>query len=97
VAEVLLRNLAITAGQAVAWGLASCVVPAACIRDEALSVAQDVAAKKQGSIAHSKRLLGLADGDLAARLEAERVRFVEHIAGEGARQGIVTFLEGRSK
>jgi hypothetical protein len=30
-------------------------------------------------------------------LEAERARFVEHIATEEARQGIVTFLEGRSK
>lgn len=104
-AEVLLRNLTITAEQAVAWGLASRVVPAVRIRDEALAVAQEVAAKKPGSIGHTKRLLSLANGDpspgsgqgLAGRLEAERVRFIEQIGTEEARNGIVTFLEGRIK
>jgi len=97
VAEILARNLTISAEQAVAWGLANHIIPAKHIRDEALSVAQEIAAKKPGSIRHTKRLLGLAHGDLAARLEAERTRFIEQIGGEQARQGIVTFLEGRSK
>jgi 2-(1,2-epoxy-1,2-dihydrophenyl)acetyl-CoA isomerase len=93
-AEVLLRNLSITAEQAVAWGLASRVVPAESIRAEALAVAQDLAAKKPGSLRHSKRLL--TGSDLGARLEAERARFVEQIVAEEARQGIVAFLERRS-
>jgi 2-(1,2-epoxy-1,2-dihydrophenyl)acetyl-CoA isomerase len=97
VAEVLLCNLTISAKQAVAWGLASRVVPTERIRDEALAVAQDFAVKKPGSVRHTKRLLALAHGDLAARLDAERARFVEQIDTEEARQGIVTFLEGRRK
>jgi 2-(1,2-epoxy-1,2-dihydrophenyl)acetyl-CoA isomerase len=96
-AEVLLRNLTITAEQAVAWGLASRVVPAVRIRDEALSVARDIAAKRPGSIGHTKRLLAQAYGDLAARLEAERTRFVEQIGMEEARQGIAAFLQERRK
>jgi enoyl-CoA hydratase/carnithine racemase len=92
-AEVLLRNLTITAEQAVAWGLASRVVPIERIRGEALAVAQDLGAKKPGSIQHTKRLLNLDYGDLAAQLQAERVRFVEQIGTEEARQGIASFME----
>jgi enoyl-CoA hydratase/carnithine racemase len=95
-AEVLFRNLTITAEQAVNWGLASRIVPTERIRSEALKVARYVAAKKPGSVRHTKRLLGMAGGDLAGGLETERVRFVEHITSEEARQGIVAFLEGRS-
>jgi len=95
--EVLVRNLTISAEQAIAWGLASRIVPADSIRGEALKVAQDIAAKKPGSIQHTKRLLGMNHGNLAARLEVERSRFVQQIATEEARQGIAAFLEGRSK
>ncbi len=95
--DVLVRNLTITAEQAVAWGLASRVVPAERIRDEALRVAGGIAAQKLGSIRHIKRLLTCSSVELAARLEGERVRFVEQIASEEARRGIVSFLEGRSK
>lgn len=96
-ADVLLRNLTITAEQAVAWGMASCVVPGERIRDEALHVAQDIVAQKLGSIGRTKCLMDLAYGDLAGRLEAERTHFIEQIETTEARQGIVTFLEGRSK
>jgi 2-(1,2-epoxy-1,2-dihydrophenyl)acetyl-CoA isomerase len=104
-AEVLLSNRTISATQAVAWGLASRGVPGDRIRHEALSVAQEFAAQKPRSITCIKRLLGFAYADpspgsgqgLAARLEAERVRFVEQIETDEARQGIVGFLEGRPK
>jgi len=94
-AEILMRNGTIGAEQAVAWGLASRMVPAEQIRDEALAVAREIAAGKPGSVAHVKGLLGLAWGDVAARLEAERARFVEQIVTEEARQGIASFLEGK--
>ena len=93
-AEVLLRNLTITAEQAVTWGIASRVVPPGLIRDEALRVARDITDNKPGSIGQTKRLLVAAYGDLGARLEAERLRFIEQIAGEEARLGILAFLGG---
>lgn len=96
-AEVLMCNLTVTAEQAVIWGLASRLVPGERIRQEALRVARDIAAKKRGSIGHTKRLLRPAYGNLAARLEDERGRFAAQIGSEQARQGIVTFLEGGSK
>ena len=101
-AEVLLCNLTIAAEQAVAWGLASRVVPAERIRHEALSVAQDIGAQKPGSVRRTKRLLGAAHGStrspggLAAKLEAERAHFIEQIGTAEARKGISAFLEGRS-
>jgi 2-(1,2-epoxy-1,2-dihydrophenyl)acetyl-CoA isomerase len=93
--EILIRNQTITAEQAVAWGLASHIIPAERIRAEALSVARDIAAKKLASIGHAKHLLRASYGDLAARLEAERVHFVQQITTREARQGILAFLEGR--
>ena len=96
VAEVLMRNQAITAEQAVAWGLASRIVPADRIQEEALRVAEEIAAKKPGSLRHTKRLLSATFGDLTTRLEAERTRFVEQIMTEEAKQGIIAFLEGGS-
>ena len=88
-------NQTITAEQAVTWGLASRIVPTDCIQEEALRVAQEIAAQKPGSLRHTKRLLGATLGDLATRLEAERTGFVEQIMTEEAKQGIVAFLEGR--
>jgi 2-(1,2-epoxy-1,2-dihydrophenyl)acetyl-CoA isomerase len=90
--EILMRNGTITAEQAVAWGLASRIVLADRIREEALSLAQDLAAMKAGSIGHAKATLGPACNDLEARLEAERARFVQQIVTDEARQGIEAFL-----
>ena len=90
--EILMRNQTIIAEQAVAWGLASRVVPADRIRKEALSTAQDLAAMKAGSIGHTKATLGPACFDLEARLEAERARFVQQIVTDEARKGIEAFL-----
>jgi enoyl-CoA hydratase/carnithine racemase len=90
-----MRNQSITAQQAVAWGLASRVVPADEIQNEALSTAQNIVSLKPGSLRHTKRLLSMAHGDLAARLESERSSFVRQIITPEARQGIAAFLEGR--
>ena len=96
-AEILMCNQTITAEQAVAWGLASRIVPAERIRAEAVAVARDIATQKQGSIGQIKRLMNLDSGDLAARLEAERSRFVRQVATTEAREGIVAFQERRHK
>jgi enoyl-CoA hydratase/carnithine racemase len=96
-AEVLMGNLTISASQAVEWGLASRVVPAERIRDEAMRVAQKIAALKPGSMNHFKQLLRPVYGDLTGHLEEERTHFVEQIGTGEARQGIITFLEARSE
>ena len=90
--EILMRNGTITAEQAVAWGLASHIVPTDRVREEALSTARDLATMKAGSIGHTKATLGPACDDLEARLEAERTRFVQQIVTREARQGIEAFL-----
>lgn len=83
-AEVLYLNEAIDAETAVTWGLVNRIVPGAQIRDEALTIANNIAAKKQGSIRHTKRLLNWHRDELAARLEAELSHFVdEMVNGEG--------------
>ena len=94
-AEILIRNLTITAEQAVAWGLAHRIVPADRVRVEALDVARDTAAMRPGCLRHTKRLLGATYGNLAERLQVEQSNFVQQIVTEEARQGIVNFLEGR--
>ena len=90
-----MRNRTISAEQAVSWGLASRIVRAERIREEALHTAQDIVAKKRGSLRHTKRLLSMACGNLPILLEAERSRFVQQITSAEARHGIVTFLEQR--
>jgi enoyl-CoA hydratase/carnithine racemase len=94
-AEVLMQNQSISAEQAVAWGLATRVVPADRIHAEALTTAQTIASLKPGSLCHTKRLLSLVHDDLAARLESERASFVHQIVTDEAREGITAFLEGR--
>lgn len=96
-AETLLQNLTITSDQAVAWGLANRVVPAQQIREQALTKAREIAAKKPGSVWHTKRLLHLSHGEIERRLEAERSHFVQQITTDEARQGIVTFLKQRGR
>jgi 2-(1,2-epoxy-1,2-dihydrophenyl)acetyl-CoA isomerase len=93
-AEVLYLNGTIDAVTAVSWGLANRIVPAGQIRAEALAIANDIAAKKPGSIRHTKRLLYWHRDELAARLDAERDRFVdEMVNGEGL-TGFQEFLAG---
>lgn len=94
-AEVLFCNETITAQEAVSWGLANRVVPADRIRQEALQVAQNIAAKKPGSIRHTKRLLHWRRHEISARLDAERERFVQHIETEEGIGGFRHFLAQR--
>ncbi len=94
-AAILMRNQAIAADKALAWGLVNQIVAADRLRSQALEVAQDIAAKKPGSIRHTKRLLLGSQGDVARRLEEERQRFAHQIATPEARQGIAAFLDRR--
>lgn len=94
-AEVLYLNKAIGAETAVAWGLANRLVPGSQIQAEALALADAIAAKKQGSIRHTKQLLHLNRAEIAARLEAELVHFVQQMVTAEAIDGFRDFVQGR--
>lgn len=91
-AAILLQNDTITAEQAVAWGLAARLVSADEIQDAATAVAHTIAAMQPGSVRHTRHLLRGLQPNLAARLEAERTRFVRQIATAEALQGMREFL-----
>ena len=92
-AETLILNQTITAEQAVAWGLASRVVPAEGLFDLALKTAQDIALKQPGSIARTKTLLRADLPKVRDGLQAEKSQFVEQIASEEARRAMQVFLK----
>jgi enoyl-CoA hydratase/carnithine racemase len=89
----LILNQTITAEQAVAWGLASRVVPAEGLFDLALKTAQDIALKQPGSIARTKTLLRADLPKVRDGLQAEKSQFVEQIASEEARRAMQVFLK----
>ncbi len=91
-AEVLLRNQTITADQAVAWGLASRIVPVDRIREEARTAASEIAAMKLGSLQRTKHLLRADYLDVAERLRDEQRHFCEQIVTDEAKHGMVAFL-----
>ena len=94
-AAILMQNRSISAEEALAWGLADRIVAADTLPAAALEAARDIAAKKWGSIRHTKRLLFGSQGDVARRLEEERVRFAQQIITPEARQGMAAFLDRR--
>lgn len=94
-AEILMRNKTVTAEEAVHWGMASQIVPAVTIRQEAMAVARELVAKKPGSIRRMKHLLVERSGDVAHRLDLEKEQFVRQITTPEAHQGILAFLEGK--
>lgn len=92
-AEVLFTNAKIDAATAVAWGLANRLVPADQLRETAVAIGQDIAAKKQGSIRRTKRLLYPDRDEIARRLEAERQQFVQEVAHGEAMAGFQAFVD----
>jgi 2-(1,2-epoxy-1,2-dihydrophenyl)acetyl-CoA isomerase len=92
VAEIILLNQTIPAQQAVAWGLAHRIAHRDEIRLEAMQIAQKISGMCMHSLRHTKQLLDLTRGDLAARLDSERSHFIEQVQTEEARQGMSRFL-----
>lgn len=95
--EVLFLDQVISAEQSVAWGLANRIVPAQTIRDEARTLAQNIAAKKSGSVRRTKQLLWNARGDTATRLAQEHAEFLQHIVSAEAQNGMREFLERKKQ
>lgn len=92
-AAALMLNRTVRADEAVAWGLANEVVPAAQLQDTALAAARKIAAYPTGTLRAAKSLLHRDRDALAADLEAERVRFLELIGSADAQAGVDAFLD----
>jgi 2-(1,2-epoxy-1,2-dihydrophenyl)acetyl-CoA isomerase len=90
--SILLTNQAITAAEAVQWGMASELVPADELLVAAMRVASAVADQQTGTVRHAKALLAGDLAGVAGRLEAEREHFVHQVVTTEAREGMARFL-----
>ena len=91
-AAALLLNRTVRAAEAVAWGLATEIVAADQLRQQALAAAQRIAASPAGTMHAAKRLLWSDREPLAADLEAERRHFLELIVKPETHAGVDAFL-----
>ncbi|MBT8165157.1 MAG: enoyl-CoA hydratase/isomerase family protein [Acidimicrobiia bacterium] len=90
--SILLTDQAVTAEEAVEWGMASELVPADQLLVTAMRIASVVGDQQPGTVRHAKQLVV---GDLAGvgeRLEAEREHFVHQVVTSEAREGMARFL-----
>lgn len=92
-AAALMLNRTVRAEEAVAWGLANDVVPAAQLQYTVLAAACKIAGYPSGTIRAAKSLLRRDREALAAELEAERRHFLELIASTDAIAGVDAFLD----
>ena len=88
---VQLLNQAITAEQALDWGLATAHAEDAGLERAVAELCEQLLGKKTGSIMRTRRLMRPAD--LESRLEREREQFVEQIVTEEAMAGIKAWLD----
>ena len=89
---VVLADETITAEQAVAWGLATELVPADDLQTAATRYASQLAAQQAGTVHHAKELLADDLDAVRARLESEREHFLHQIVTAEAVDGMARFL-----
>ena len=91
-AAALLTNATIRAEQAVAWGLASELVPTGNVAARAADIAGVIAGMQPGSVRRTKVRLSSDLAEIAAGLEDERRHFVDQIVTGEAREGMTRVL-----
>lgn len=96
-AEVITRNLPITADQAVEWGLANRIHPREEVQAEALKIAEEIAAMRPESIRHHKQVLRRHFADAEGALELELQHFLQAVVSAETRAGMESFLSGLKK
>jgi 2-(1,2-epoxy-1,2-dihydrophenyl)acetyl-CoA isomerase len=95
--ELTLTNRALTAEEALAWSIATRVVPDDALEAESNRLARELAAAPTGALGRTKRLVRDAlQRDLETQLDAERADLVSSGATDDAREGITAFLEKRT-
>lgn len=87
---VQLPNQAITAEQALDWGLATAYADVDGLEQAVAELCEQIVGKKAGSMTCTRRLL--QPTDLERRLERERERFVEQIVTREAGAGMAAWL-----
>lgn len=93
---ILLTNQVLDAGQALALGLVSTVVPDDQVAAEAERVAAQLAAGPTAALGRIKRLVrDGASADFAAHLDAEAEQIAASATGEEGREGVRAFRERR--
>ena len=93
--ELILTNRALTAAEALEWGLVNQVTPDSEVLDTALALAGKLAAGPKGAFGRSKRLAVAALGALESQLTLESETIAAQAATAEGREGITAFLEKR--
>jgi enoyl-CoA hydratase/carnithine racemase len=82
------------AEEAVKWGIANRLVPAAQLQAQAREMAQTIAAKPRGSLTAMKRLMRDAES-LVAQMDRESATFVQRLGSAEAREAFLAFAQKR--
>ncbi|MCB0876222.1 MAG: enoyl-CoA hydratase-related protein [Solirubrobacterales bacterium] len=94
--ELILTGRRMTGGQAFDWGLANIVMDRRDVLDQAVMLAEEVAARPPLALRYAKQAVLAADDlGLTAGLERERELFGAALATEDRVEGIEALLEGR--
>jgi 2-(1,2-epoxy-1,2-dihydrophenyl)acetyl-CoA isomerase len=93
--ELALTNRALTATEALAWGIVTMVVPDGELGSQAETLAAELASAAPGAVAAAKRLLRASlDTTLEAQMAEEQAALADNADRYGA-EGIAAFLEKR--
>lgn len=93
--ELIMTNRALTAAEALEWGLVNQVAPDTEVLDTALALAGKLAAGPKGAFGRSKRLVAAALGALESQLTPESETIAAQAATAEGREGITAFFEKR--
>ena len=93
--ELIMTNRALTAAEALEWGLVNQVAPDNEVLDTALALAGKLAAGPKGAFGRSKRLVAAALGALESQLTLESETIAAQAATAEGREGITAFFEKR--
>ena len=94
--ELVLTNRVLDAEEAVAWGIATRVVPDESLDDEAMRIATDLASGATKGLGGARRLVrDSLDRTLEAQLDAETETLVASASDTDALEGIKAFLSKR--
>lgn len=95
--DLTLNNRPVSAAEALAWGLATSVVPDAEVQAAATAMARSLADGPTRALGSAKRLLhDSLDRTLETQLEHETIELCANAATADAREGIAAFFEKRA-